>query len=153
MTAISGEPGSGETAAGLTVDFFLSRRGASAAVAQEVAGTLQDAGYTTFLQDYDIPHGGNFVVAMHEALKRCRHLVVLLTKDYDQSEFTLAEMSHFIAAAARADGGRRLVILRVEDCVPEGLFAAHVFTDLVGVDDPQERRNRILAAAEGRAVA
>ena len=153
MTAISGETGSGETAAGLTVDFFLSRRGANAAVAQEVAGTLQDAGYTTFLQDYDIPRDGNFVLAMHEALKCCRHLVVLLTKDYDQSEFTRAEVSHFIAAAARADGGRRLVVLRVEDCVPEGLFAAHVFTDLVGVDDPQERRNRILAAAEGRAVA
>ena len=153
MTAISGETGSGETAVGLTVDFFLSRRGANAAVAQEVAGTLQDAGYTTFLQDYDIPRDGNFVLAMHEALKCCRHLVVLLTKDYDQSEFTRAEVSHFIAAAARADGGRRLVVLRVEDCVPEGLFAAHVFTDLVGVDDPQERRNRILAAAEGRAVA
>jgi hypothetical protein len=153
MTAISGEPASGETAAGLSVDFFVSRRGASAAVAQEVAGTLQDAGYTTFLQDYDIPRGSNFVVAMHEALKRCRHLVVLLTKDYDQSEFTLAEVSHFIAAAARGAGERRLVVLRVEDCVPEGLFAAHVFTDLVGISDPQERRNRILAAAEGRAIA
>ena len=69
----------------------------------------------------------------------------LRDEDYDQSQFTLAEVSHFIAAAARSEGERRLVVLRVEDCIPEGLFAAHVFTDLVGVDDPQERRNRILA--------
>src|SRR5262245_42092922 len=144
---------SGELEAGPTVDFFISRRGASAALAQEVADTLQGAGYTAFLQDYDIARGANFVVAMHEALKRCRHLVVLLTSDYDQSQFTLAEVSHFIAAAARAGSERRLIVLRVEDGVPEGLFAAHVFTDLVGVDDPQERRDRILAAAEGRALA
>ncbi len=152
--AAAGEAAGGaRPAAGPTVDFFISRRGASAEVAQEVASALEGAGHSVFLQDYDIPRGGNFVVAMHEALKRCRHLVVLLTKDYDQSQFTLAEVSHFIAAAARADGARRLVVLRVEDCVPEGLFAAHVFTDLVGVDDPQARRNLILAAAEGRAVA
>ena len=151
--AIGEASGSPPPAAGLTVDFFISRRGASAEVAQEVATALEGAGHSVFLQDYDIPRGANFVVAMHEALKRCRHLVVLLTQDYDQSQFTLAEVSHFIAAAARAEGERRLVVLRVEDCNPEGLFAAHVFTDLVGVDDPQERRNRILAAAEGRATA
>jgi tetratricopeptide (TPR) repeat protein len=151
--AIGEASGSAPPAAGLTVDFFISRRGASAEVAQEVATALEGAGHSVFLQDYDIPRGANFVVAMHEALKRCRHLVVLLTQDYDQSQFTLAEVSHFIAAAARAEGERRLVVLRVEDCNPEGLFAAHVFTDLVGVDDPQERRNRILAAAEGRATA
>ncbi len=152
--AATGEAsGSAPPAAGLTVDFFISRRGASAAVAQEVAAALESAGHSVFLQDYDIPRGANFVLAMHDALKRCRHLVVLLTQDYDQSQFTLAEVSHFIAAAARAEGERRLVVLRVEDCIPEGLFAAHVFTDLVGVDDPQERRNRILAAAEGRATA
>jgi hypothetical protein len=135
-----------------SVDFFISRRGASAGVAQEVADVLIDAGHSVFVQDHDIPPGTNFVAAMHEALKRCRHLVALLTKDYDASEFTLMEMTNFMAAAARAGGQRRLVILRIEDCDPSGVLAGVTFTDLVGIDDPRERARRLLAAAEGRSL-
>jgi len=51
-TTIDG-PGSNET---IQVDYFVSRRGADAAVAQEVANVLMDAGYTIVVQDFDIPH-------------------------------------------------------------------------------------------------
>ncbi|MFI5012394.1 MAG: tetratricopeptide repeat protein [Hyphomicrobiales bacterium] len=136
--------------AGGSVDYFISRRGAGAAMAQEVAEVLTDAGYSVFVQDRDIAPGINFIAAIHEALKRCRHFIALLTKDYDASEFTLMELTNFMAAAARAGGERRLVVLRIEDCTPGGVLAGHVFTDLVGIDDPRERRQRILAAAEGR---
>jgi hypothetical protein len=132
------------------VDFFISRRGAKAAMAQEVADVLLEADYTVLVQDYDILPGSNFVATMHEALKRCRHLVVLLTKDYDASEFTLMELANFLASAARSGGERRLVVLRVDDCNPEGVFAGVVYGDLVGIEDPNERKERILAAAEGR---
>jgi hypothetical protein len=134
------------------VDFFISRRGAQAAVAQEVAAILMEAGYTVLVQDFDIPYSSNFVIAMHDALKRARHLIVLLTPDYDRSAHTMAEVSNFLALAARADEARRLIVMRVEDCVPDGLFAGIVFADLVGVDDPAERRRLIVSAAEGRAL-
>jgi tetratricopeptide (TPR) repeat protein len=135
------------------VDFFISRRGASAAVAQEVADVLVETGYTVIVQDFDISYSANFLAAMHDALKRARHLIVLLTRDYDQSDFTLAEVTNFLAAAARAGGERRLVVLRVDDCEPAGLLAGIVYADLVGVADPRERKARILAAAEGRSMA
>jgi tetratricopeptide (TPR) repeat protein len=137
-------------AEGAEIDFFISRRGASAAVAQEVAQTLIDSGYTCTVQDFDISYSANFLAAMHDALKRARHLIVLLTKDYDQSDFTLAEVTNFLAAAVRARGERRLVVLRVDDCEPVGLLAGIVYADLVGVADPEARKERILAAAEGR---
>ncbi len=133
------------------IDFFVSRRGASARVAQEVADVLTAAGYSLLVQDHDIPHGANFILAMHDALKRCRHFIALLTRDYDSTPFTTAEWTNFYAIAAQSGGDRRFIVLRVEDCDPEGLFSAVVFGDLVGVDTPTERRNRILAAAEGRA--
>ena len=133
------------------VDYFISRRGASAIVAQEVADVLRAADYSVLVQDHDIPTGANFVLAMHDALKRCRHFVALLSKDYDFAPFTLAEWTNFYAIAAQSGGDRRFILLRIEDCNPEGLFSAVVFGDLVGIDDPQERRARILAAAEGRA--
>lgn len=135
-----------------SIDFFVSRRGAGADAAQEVAEALTDAGHTVLVQDYDIPYSANFVIAMHEALKRCRHLIVLLTRDYDASAFTMAEVANFLAAASRAEGRRRLVVLRLDDCEPEGLFAGVVFGDLCGVEDPEERKRRILAAAEGRST-
>jgi len=134
-------------------DYFISRRGGSAAIAQEVADVLMSAGYTVYVQDYDIPPGANFIAAIHDALKRGRHLVVLLTKDYDASAYTLMELTNFLAAAARSAEDRRIVVLRIEDCNPEGVLAGMVFGDLVGVDDPAERRRRILAAAEGRSSA
>jgi tetratricopeptide (TPR) repeat protein len=140
-------------AAGAELDFFVSRRGAGAKVAEEVADVLAGANYTVLVQDYDIPHGANFVMAMHDALKRCRHFIALLSKDYDSTPFTIAEWTNFYAIAAQSGGERRFIVLRVEDCNPQGLFSAVVFGDLVGIDHPRERRDRILAAAEGRAGA
>src|SRR6266404_7048070 len=135
------------------VDFFISRRGAEATIAQEVANVLLEAGYTVLVQDFDIPYTANFVTAIHWALKRGRNLIVLLTRDYDQSDFTLTEVSNFLASAARASDERRLIVLRVDDCEPEGIFAGVVYADLFGLNDPEERRQRIIAAAQGQSMA
>ncbi len=158
MSTTAGEPGQGDPAAPKTAgaragpdrDFFISRRGATAAIAQEVADVLTEGGHTVLVQDYDILPGANFVAVMHDALKRCRHFIALLTRDYDVSPFTKAEWTNFYAVASQSEGERRLILLRVEDCNPEGILAAHVFTDLVGIDDPAERKRIILDAAEGR---
>ena len=134
-------------------DFFLSRRGSVAAVAQEVADVLTGKGYTVVVQDYDIPLTANFVEAMHEAIKNARDLVVLYTDDYEASPYTRKEFTSFEADRARSVEERRMVILRCDDTPLRGLFADCVYQDLVGIHDPQERRKRILAAAEGQSQA
>src|SRR5581483_577539 len=48
---------------------------------------------------------------------------------------------------------RRVVVLRCEDVPLRGLLADTIFQDLVGVDDPAERKRRIIAAAAGESVA
>jgi hypothetical protein len=65
----------------------------------------------------------------------------------------MMEVTNFLAAAGRAVDERRLVILRLDETTPEGILASRVYGDLGGVDDPQERKRRILAAAEGRSTA
>src|SRR5215475_6608987 len=134
-------------------DFFLSRRGSVAAIAQEVTGVLTEKGYKVFVQDYDIPITANFIEEMHEAVKNARDLVVLFTRDYEQSPYTRMEFTSFEANAAQSAEHRRMVILRCEDAPLLGLFAPHVYQDLVGIGDPEERRERILAALEGRSQA
>jgi tetratricopeptide (TPR) repeat protein len=152
-TEQTGEGSATAAAPPAPVDFFISRRGRQAAIAQEVAQVLLDAGYSVLVQDFDIPQGANFVAKMHEALKRSRHLIVLWTQDYDASPHTMAEVTNFMADAARPGRERRLILLRVDEHEPDGLFAGIVFGDLAGVTDVEERRRRILAAAEGRALA
>jgi tetratricopeptide (TPR) repeat protein len=134
-------------------DFFLSRRGSVATIAQEVTDVLTEKGYRVFVQDYDIPLAANFIEEMHEAIKNARDLVVLFTRDYEQSPYTRMEFTSFEANAAQSAEHRRMVILRCEDAPLLGLFAPHVYQDLVGITDAEERRERILAALEGRSQA
>jgi tetratricopeptide (TPR) repeat protein len=140
-----GEPSSGNEA-----DFFVSRAGANKAVAREVTDVLRGAGYTVKYQDEDIPVGSNFVEAMHDLLKHSRHLIVLLSPAYAGSPYCKQEWTNFLASSARDGFSRRFIVLRVADCVPEGLFSAIVYADLVNVTDHEARKQIILAAAEGR---
>jgi hypothetical protein len=134
-------------------DFFLSRRGSVATIAQEVTDVLKENGYRVRTQDYDIPITANFIEEMHEAVKNARDLIVLFTRDYEQSPYTRMEFTSFEANAAQSAEKRRMVILRCEDAPLLGLFAPHVYQELVGIGDAEERRSRILAAAEGRSQA
>lgn len=134
-------------------DFFLSRRGSVAAIAREVVHVLEECGYSVVSQDYDIPLTANFVEAMHEAIKNSRDLIVLFTADYETRPYTRMEFTSFVADQANSEEDRRVVILRCEDVPLRGLFAPAVFQSLVGVDDPRERKRRIVAAIKGESQA
>lgn len=129
-------------------DFFLSRRGSVATAAREVTDVLTEAGYKVLVQDYDIPFGASFVDAMHEGIKNSRCLVILLTRDYEESPYTRKEFTSFEAERLRNPEERHIVILRCEDVPPRGLLADIVYQDLVGIADAQERKRRIIAAAK-----
>ena len=133
-------------------DFFLSRRGSVAAIAQEVEHVLAEKGYNVCTQDYDMPLGSSFVEGMHEGIKNSRDLIILFTRDYEQSRYTREEFASF-AAQRLQDPDRHVVILRCEDAPLEGLLADKVYQDLVGVDDPEQRKLRIIAAAERQSQA
>jgi hypothetical protein len=134
-------------------DFFLSRRGSVGAMAREVADVLIERGYKVVVQDYDFPLGGDLIEAMHEAIKNARDLIVLFTRDYENSPYTRKEFTSFEANRLQSVEERRMIILRCEDVPPLGLFAGNIYQDLVGIDDPGERRRRIIAAAEGQSLA
>jgi tetratricopeptide (TPR) repeat protein len=138
---------------GTKYDFFLSRRGSVAAIAQEVADVLREQGYRVLVQDYDMPLGSSFIERMHEAVKNSRDLVVLYTSDYEQSAHTRRELASFEAEAAQSLEERHTIVLRCEDVPLRGLLADRVYQDLVGIDDADERKRRIVAAAERQSQA
>ena len=110
-------------AVGERFDFFLSRRGSVAAVAQEVSDVLTAADYKVIVQDYDIPLGASFVEAMHEAVKNARDLIILFTGDYEASPYTRKEFTSFEAERLRDERDRHIVVLRCDDAPLRGLLA------------------------------
>jgi hypothetical protein len=129
-------------------DFLLSRRGSVADVAIEVADVLKENGYKVNVEDYDFRPGASFVEAMHEGIKNSRDLIILYTADYEASLYTRKEFTSFVAELAQSTEERHIIILRCEDVPLRGLLSDIPFQDLVGVLDAQERRGRIIAAAE-----
>ncbi|MFY9736481.1 MAG: TIR domain-containing protein, partial [Rhodoplanes sp.] len=126
----------------------MSRRGSVAAIAREVAEVLTERGYKVLVQDYDIPLGVSFVEAMHEAIVNSRDLIILLTEDYLRSPYTRKEFTSFEAERVTTVEERHIIVLRCEDVPLRGLLADNVYQDLVGVQDPEERKRRIVAAAD-----
>src|SRR6266568_8881254 len=96
-------------------DFFLSRRGSVAAIAQEVTDVLKQKGYRVLVQDYDIPLGSSFVEKMHKGVSNSRDLVILFTHDYLQSPYTRKEFTSFEAQRLRSMEERHIAVLRCDD--------------------------------------
>src|SRR5215471_6785876 len=103
-------------------DFFLSRRGSVTAIAQEVTDVLTEKGYKVRAQDYDFQLGASFVEEMHEAIKKARDLVILFTRDYEQSPYTRKEFTSFAAQAMASAEERHVIVLRCEDLPLAGLL-------------------------------
>src|SRR4051812_24851700 len=117
-------------------DFFVSFNKADRAWATWIAWTLEDAGYKVLFQDWDFT--GNFVLKMHEAIKRSHRMVAVLSPDYLTSLFTAAEW----AAVFRQDPTSAqdlLVPVRVRECEPDGLLAQIVYLDLTTSNRDQAR--------------
>ena len=129
-------------------DFFVSRRGSVAQIACEVDDVLTDSGYKVIVQDYDFLLADSFVERMHEAVRDARDLIILLTRDYEQSPYTRKEFTSFEAQRLRDLEKRHIIILRCEDVPLQGLLADVTYQDLVGIEDREERKRRIIAAAE-----
>src|SRR3984893_13061454 len=129
-------------------DFFLSRRGSIAEIAREVADVLIERGYKIIVQDYDFLLGDSVIERMHDGVKNARDLIILFSRDYEQSPYCRKEFTSFEAQRLRDLKERHIIILRCEDAPLEGLLADVIYQDLVGVEDRDERKRRIIAAAE-----
>ena len=134
-------------------DFFLSRRGSVSIIAKEVTYVLKEKGYHLFVQDYDIRIGDSFIEAMHEGITNARDLIILFTHDYLLSPYTRKEFTSFEAQRLRSPEERHIVVLRCDDAPLVGLLSDNVYQNLVDVEDPEERRRRIIAAAERQSQA
>lgn len=115
----------------ITVDFFVSYTAADRQWAEWIAWQLEEnGGYSTRLQAWDFEPGSNFMLEMQTALATAQRTIAVLSPAYLDSAFCAAEW----AATLRRDptgAERKLLLVRVQPCAPEGLLGPIVYVDLV----------------------
>lgn len=128
-------------------NFFISYSGADRAWAEWIGWVLEEAGYTVVLQAWDFRPGSNFALEMQEAAAQAERTIAVFSPDFLASRFTAPEWA---AAFAKDPTGALGLLLpvRVRDCEPRGLLPQIVYIDLLGLDDRNAARDRLLAGVK-----
>lgn len=120
-------------------DFFISYNKADRQWAEWIAWQLEEAGYSTVIQCWDFLSGENFAIEMHKAIKDAKRTIGVLSPNYLDSEFAQSEW----AAAFVSDPigkERKLLLIRVQECKPDGLLKAIIYIDLVGLEQEHAKK-------------
>jgi hypothetical protein len=115
--------------AGRQAILFISRASADKELAEEIGKILKGADYSVILQEWNM-RNRNFIQVMHDALRESDHVIALLSPAYMQSEHCEAEWQNAIASDPLNKRGR-LIVLRAENCEPEGMLKALAYWDLL----------------------
>jgi hypothetical protein len=118
-------------------NFFISRAGPDAAWARWIAHVLEEAGYSTFLQDWDFAPGQSFIENMRRGAE-CEHTLALLSPDYFRADFTNPEWEAALVQDPRGTD-RRLIPVRVRACEVPPFLAHYIYIDLVGKGEEEAR--------------
>jgi tetratricopeptide (TPR) repeat protein len=114
-------------------DFFISRAGADAAFAAMIGRILEDAGHRVILEQWDFANH-NFIGQMHVGLESGARVIALLSPEYLKSDHCLAEAFNAIGHDPLNKRGR-LIVMRVAECAPAGMFTALAYWDLFPIRD------------------
>jgi tetratricopeptide (TPR) repeat protein len=133
-----------------TTDFFISYVKADRAWAEWIAWQLEDKGFATILQDWDVRPGHNVVLERDRAAQRAARTIAVLSPDYFDSPDQQAEWSAALAQDLASKGGRLLPV-RVRDFQPRGLFASIEYINLVGRDEAAARAALLAGIEKARA--
>jgi tetratricopeptide (TPR) repeat protein len=128
-------------------DFFISRTGADKGAAELIAGIVREAGLTPFYQDQDFGHA-DFMRMMERGFETAAKLIVLLSKEYQESEYCRKEYNTFL----RRDPGnldQRVIVLRVGECEATGNLSTLASTNLVPVLNDHGKLRRVVRVALG----
>ncbi|MBV8343406.1 MAG: tetratricopeptide repeat protein [Candidatus Eremiobacteraeota bacterium] len=130
-----------------TQPIFISRAGADADFAAEIGRILEEAGHEVILQQWDFANR-NFMERMHDALSRGARVIALLSPEYLRSKHCSAEWQNTLADDPLNER-RRLVVLRVVECVPDGLLAGLAYWDLVPIREDRALLRELVVEAVG----
>ncbi|WP_307873654.1 MULTISPECIES: TIR domain-containing protein [unclassified Frankia] len=123
-------------------DFFISYTASDRSWAEWIAWQLEAAGYRVLIQAWDFVAGTNWQIRMQQGMEGARRTVAVLSTAYLSSIYGQNEWQ--AAQAADPKGfERKLLPIRIEECVQPGLLGMIVSIDLFG-RDPGEASDYLL---------
>jgi formylglycine-generating enzyme required for sulfatase activity len=129
-------------------DFFISYNKADRQWAEWIAWQLEEAGYSLIIQEWDFRPGGNFVIEMQKALEGTKKTISVLSESYLNAEFTQPEWAAVFARDPQSLQGT-LLLVKVENCEPQGLLTPLIYVSLLDMDEPTAR-DKLLSALKDR---
>jgi hypothetical protein len=130
--------------------FFVSYTQTDRRWAEWIAVQLEDAGYETFVQAWDIRPGADFMLAMDMASAESDRTIAVLSPAYLKSQFTQPEWA---AARVQDPTGKLglLVPVRIAEVELRGLLVTLVYIDLVGLTEAAAKEALLSGVLRGRA--
>lgn len=120
-------------------DFFISYTGKDRDWAVWVAWHLEEAGYSTIIQDWDFRPGSNFVLKMHQALQDTERMISIFSKEYLQSIYGTPEWAAVFSQDPMGNQNK-IVPVKIGECEPTGLLQALVWVQLIGLSETDARK-------------
>ncbi len=120
-------------------DFFVSYNKENKNWAKWVAGTLEEQGFSVFLQAWDIAPGDDFIAQMDEFLRHSKKYIAIWSKSFSDSPYCKKELQ---TAFNESLTGRRELFLpvRVQDYPMDPLYETTVYIDLFDKDEAQAEK-------------
>ncbi len=131
-------------------DFFISYNQADRQWAEWIAWVLEEVGYSTVLQAWDFRPGCNFPLEMHKAIKETERIILVLSQDFLNSDFTAPEWAAVFAQDPTGVKGKILPI-KVRECRPDGLLAPISRINLLGLNQEEAKRALLAGISRERA--
>lgn len=131
-------------------DFFISYNHADRQWAEWIAWNLEEAGHTAILQAWDFRPGSNFALEMHASAQAAARTIAVLSPDYLNAPYTLAEWASAFSQDPTSKKGKLLPI-KVRECDPTGLLKQIVYINLVGLSKEEARKSLLEGVSLERA--
>ena len=127
-------------------DFFISYNKADKELAKWVAGTLEKADYSCYVQAWDMRPGDDFISKMNKFLEYSSAFIPILSQEYIDSPYCEIECSAALNKRLK-DSSYKFIAVRVADVEPPDLIKTIVYIDIIGIGDAMAEK-RLLNAVD-----
>ncbi|MCL2625400.1 MAG: tetratricopeptide repeat protein [Cystobacterineae bacterium] len=131
-------------------DFFISYNKADKVLAKWVAGCLEEHGYSTCFQAWDIRPSDDFISKMNEFLENSNAFIPIFSQNYIDSPYCQKECSAALNKHLK-DTTYRFIPVRVADVAPPDLLQTIVYIDIFGVEETLAEK-RLLNAVDSSPI-
>lgn len=127
-------------------DYFISYNKTDKAWAKWIGGTLEENGYSVYLQAWDITPGNDFIERMNEFLEYSQNYIAVYSQAFCDSEYCMKEFQTAFNAHINKEI-EKFIPIRLENIKMGTLYKTTVYLDLF--DLTEEKATKALLDGVG----